>query len=281
MVEEGEEPQQLADLLVRRVDEELVHGVRARPRRVEPDRSALGLAVLRPVGLDDERRGEAPYLVTADLADELDAHGDVAPLVAPAELEIAAVVEVQPQEVIGLQQHVTELGVADALIGALEAGLDRLLGHHLVDREVLAHVAEVLERGELAQPVCVVEQQGTVEVEELAQLGPDAFEVPLDGLQVEQLALVLLAPRVADHARAASRERDRRVAGVLEPPQGAQLQQVAHVEAVGARVEAGVDGQPRLVETRRQLGIGHLVDQAAEGEVLRERGHAFDSAIRR
>ena len=87
----------------------------------------LGLAVLGAVGLDDERRGEAPDLVAADLADELDAHGDVAPLVAAADLQVAAVVEVQAQEVVGLEQHVAELGVGDPLVRALEAGLDRLL----------------------------------------------------------------------------------------------------------------------------------------------------------
>ena len=73
---------------------------------------------------------------------------------------------------------------------------------------------------------------------------------------------------------AAAGQRDGPVAGLLEPPQRAELQQVAHVEAVGRRVEAGVDREPRLVEALREIRVGHLVDQAAEGEVLRERGHA-------
>ena len=112
------------------------------------------------------------------------------------------------------------------------------------------------------------------QVEELAQLGADALEVALDRLEVEQLALVLLAARVADHAGAAAGEGDRPVAGLLEPAQRAQLEEVAHVEAVRRRVEAGVDREAGLVEPLRELGVGHLVDQAAEGEVLRERGHA-------
>ena len=96
----------------------------------------------------------------------------------------------------------------------------------------------------------------------------------LDGLEVEQLALVLLAAGIADHARAAAGEGDRAVARVLEPPQGAELHQVADVEAVRRRVEPGVDGEPGLVEALGKIRVGHLVDQAAEGEVLRERGHA-------
>ena len=38
------------------------------------------------------------------------------------------------------------------------------------------------------------------------------------------------------------------MAGVLEPAQRAQLHEAAHVEAVGGRVEAGVDREPGLVE---------------------------------
>ena len=78
-------------------------------------------------------------------------------------------------------------------------------------------------------------------------------------------------------------EGDGAVPGFLEAAQRAELEEVAHVEAVGARVEAGVerDGGARVVQALGQVGVGHLVDQAAEGEILRERGHAFDAAIRR
>ena len=241
------------------------------------------LPYLVPSGLSDERSGEPVGLVATDLADELDPHGDVAPLVAATDLQFAAVVLVQAQEVVGLEEHVAELGVADALVRSLEARLDRLLAHHLVDREVLAHVAQELEGGECGQPVGVVEQQGPVEIEELAQLGPDPLEVGLDGLEVEELALTLLAARVADHGGAPAGERDGAVPAFLEAAQRAELEEIAHVEAVGARVEAGVerDGGARVIEALRQIGVGHLVDQAAEGEVLRQGGHAFDAAIRR
>ena len=69
---------------------------------------------------------------------------DVAPLIGAADLDLAAVVLVQPEVVVGLQQHVAELGERDPVL-ALEARLDRLLGQHLVDRDVLADVAQELE----------------------------------------------------------------------------------------------------------------------------------------
>ena len=61
--------------------------------------------------------------------------------------------------------------------------------------------------------------------------------------------------------------------GDLEPSQRAELEHVAHPEAVGRGIEAGVDGQAPGVESLEKIGVGDLVDQAAKGEVLREGGH--------
>jgi hypothetical protein len=73
----------------------------------------------------------------------------------------------------------------------------------------------------------------------------------------------------------------------LEAAQGAQLEEAPDVERVGRGVKAGVDGEVVVVvivaveaADEVRLGLGHLVDQAAEGEILRERGHAFQVAIR-
>lgn len=52
--------------------------------------------------------------------DELGARGDVAPLVGPAELGDAAVVEMEVEEVVGLEELVGELGEGDGG-GRLEA----------------------------------------------------------------------------------------------------------------------------------------------------------------
>ena len=93
----------------------------------------------------------------AHAADEVDAGEDVAQLVGPADLQLAAEVVVQPQVVVGLQQHVAELGVGDALLG-LQADPHALAGEHLVDRGVLADVAQELEQRDRLRPVAVVDE---------------------------------------------------------------------------------------------------------------------------
>ena len=84
---------------------------------------------------------------TGLLPDQPDAGDDVAPLVGAADLQRAAVPLVQLHVVVGLQQHVAELGVGDAV--TFEPAPDRVAVEHHVHREVLADVAEELDRRQL------------------------------------------------------------------------------------------------------------------------------------
>ncbi len=94
----------------------------------------------------------------------------------PAHLQAAAVAVEQLQEVPGLQQHVAELGEGDPLLPGLQAGAHRVLADHLVDRELLADVAEKIEEGDRGQPGGVVLEDGAgaAEVDEAFELGLDA-----------------------------------------------------------------------------------------------------------
>ena len=129
---------------------------------------------LVPSAFVDERRGQGVDARAVGPTDQLDAGGDVAPLVAAAGLQDAAVAAVQLEVVERLQQHVAELGVADA---GLEPAADDVAGQHPVDREVLADVAEEVERAERLGPVEVVDDRGrvvAVEVDEAGDLVADA-----------------------------------------------------------------------------------------------------------
>ena len=188
--------------------------------------------------------------------DQVDPGGDVAPLVGAADLELAPERLVEVPEVVGLQEHVAELGEGDAVL-ALHPGPHRLLGQHRVDGDVLAHVAEELEDPDRLGPVAVVDQAGlgrpVGEVEQALELG-------LDGGQVVRRASrgrAGCAPRSDRPGSpimpvAPAGEGDRPVAGVLEPPQQQQRHQVADVQAVGGGVEPGVERDRTLGQARPQ-----------------------------
>ena len=112
------------DVGVRGVEPELVEGVRAAHLRIQPDGVALALAELGAVGVGDQRRSQGVDVLALDLADEVGAAGEVAPLVRAAGLQHAAVVAEQLQVVHALQDLVAELRVADALVG-VQAGWRR------------------------------------------------------------------------------------------------------------------------------------------------------------
>ena len=180
-----------------------------------------------------------------------------------------------PPEVEGLQQHVAELGEGDPVL-AVHAAPDRVLGHHLVDGGVLAHVSQELEQRDAAEPVLVVHQAGgggALEVEQALELGPDAGPVGGQRLRVEEGPLLGPAAGIAHHAGGPSDQRQRAVAGLLEPAQHQHPDQMAEVEAVGGGVDAEVQNGGRVVEQGGQLPpVGVVVDQAPGLEVCEQGG---------
>ena len=141
------------------VEPELVEPVGRRPPRIQPDGALFRLAELHPIGAGHQRIDEGVGALAPDAADQLDARDDVAPLVAAARLESAAVLVVELQKVVGLQEHVAELGVRDAIL-PLQPRLHRVLRHHVVDGEVLADIAQEVHHRNRRQPVGVVDDAG-------------------------------------------------------------------------------------------------------------------------
>ena len=208
---------------------------------------------------------------------ELDAADDVAPLVAAADLQGAAVAARKFQEVVGLQEHVAELGVGNASPFAVEAGAHRVALHHGVDREVLAHVAQERQHGHVLGPVQVVHQQGRVgafEFHEARRLGADRFHPAFDDARIVQRTLATAPGRIADQPGCAAEKHDGPMPGKLEPPQHQQRHEIAHLQAGRRGVEAGVDDARRARQVRVQaIAVRDLGKQAAVFERAEQRSH--------
>ena len=245
-VQHREDLDEALRVLVADVQPELVELVRGGALRVEPDVALLGLAELGAVGLLDQRAGQREGLAAVHAADELRARGDVAPLVGAAQLQDAAAVLPEPVEIIALHQLVAEFGEGHALGGvARKALLHGVLRHHIIDGDGLADVADEVDEGVVLHPVVVVHELRLVggvgvEVEEMRQLGLDARHVVRERCLVEQVALLALHRRVADHAGGAADQRERLVAAVLEMLQDHHAHQVPDVQGVRRRVDSDV-----------------------------------------
>ena len=129
---------------------------------------------------------------------------------------------VEIEEVIALEQLIGELRERKSVAGGtIEALLHTLLGHHVVDGDVLAHLTGKVEEGEILHPVIVVHHLGSigflaVKVKELGHLLLDALLVVAQGLVIEQVALLALARGVANHTRGTTHQDDGFVATVLQ-----------------------------------------------------------------
>ena len=187
----------------------------------------------------------------------------------------------QMQEVVGLQQHVAELGEGDPLTLPIQAGLHRLLRHHLIDGEVLPDVPEELEERHGSQPVGVVEQEclrvagAGAEVEESAQLPSDPLEVGSQIRLGQQRPFLRLAARVADEPGTPAGQGDGPVSAELHATKGADLEEMPDVEAIGSGGEAAIDGEATGIEMGFEAWVGHLVHQPPKAEVLGESGHGL------
>ena len=170
------------------IQEELVHCEGRRHLRVEVDGPTLGLAELGPIGLHEQRRGQSRGITTGHLAHQFGAHGDVAPLVRTTELQRAVMGLVEVQKVVRLQEHVRELGVRNADIGAIETALDRVLGNHLINREVLTGIAKKVSQRNRRKPISIVQEQRLAlagrrrEIKELLQLRTYTGHVLLENI---------------------------------------------------------------------------------------------------
>jgi hypothetical protein len=92
----------------------------------------------------------------------------------------------------------------------------------------------------------------------------DGGNVVVEGVVVEQIPLVGAPAGVSHHACRSPGEGDRPMAGVLEPSEHDQPDEVPDVQAVGRRVAPVVDrhltGADRLTQG---LAVGRVVDEVA------------------
>ena len=82
-------------------------------------------------------------------------------------METATFGAIEGQKIISLKELIAELGERKA---CLEAFLDRVLGHHIIHSDMLAHIADEIKEKIILHPVVVVDNfraiGGIVEIEE-------------------------------------------------------------------------------------------------------------------
>ena len=194
---------------------------------------------------------------TVDPAKQVDAAENIAPLVASTGLKPAFVYLVQPQEIVGLQQLVAELGERNSAVPT-EPALHGLAAHHRVDRKVLADIAQKIQQVGLAQPVGIVDHPGRVrtrlEIEKRLQLKANRLDILVDLVDSHQLTLFGAERRVADHPGPAPDKRNRRVPVALQADQPHDRHKTANVKTACRGVKTVVAGHFFRGEHVRRTG---------------------------
>ena len=163
-------------ILIADIQPELVELIRRSIPRIEPDVSRLRLAELAAIGLRDERTGQGEHFPSVRTANQFSTGRNVSPLVGTAHLQLAVLGLVEVEKVIALQQLVGELRERKSVAClSVQTFLYGILGHHVVDGNVLADGTGKIEEREILHPVVVVDEFRPIrciafEIKELAQL---------------------------------------------------------------------------------------------------------------
>ncbi len=262
----GQKPQTPANVLIRRVDPVLVKLVGAGALPGNPYGALFRLAHFRSIGGCQQRVGDTEQLHAVHPSGQINPGGNVSPLVTASDLQLTFVVPVQTHKIVGLQQHVTELGVTDPRF-TVQAAANRVFGHHHVDRKMLAHIPEKFQVADFLHPFQVVGHDRPVfpvTIQHLTDLGLDAGNILFQLSGGQQISLGTFSRGIANHSGGATDQGNDAVSGALESPQHQQRQQAAHMQTFGRGIKAGVDrsrlaGQP----CRQVVRVGGLVNQAA------------------
>ena len=157
-------------------------------------------------------------------------------------------------------------------------------GQHAVHTEVPSDLAQERDVGEPAQPVGIIDHNRRLK--KAREGAADALLVHGDRLGREELTPLLFPARIADLAGAAAEQHDRAVAGLLQPPQQHDRDEIAHVERARGQIEADV-GRDRPGGGARveRVQIGRLVDVTARLKQIHQfgphrRGVAGGEALR-
>src|SRR5207253_3754932 len=96
----------------------LIELVRRRARSAAPHRALFGLSELRSTCSRYQRHRQRMRSLSLHAPNELEAGGDISPLIAAAHLQRYAFAAIELQKIVRLQQHVGKLGKGDSTFDA-------------------------------------------------------------------------------------------------------------------------------------------------------------------
>ena len=160
------------------------------------------------------------------------------------------------QEVVSLQQHVAELGVANAVVALFQPSPHRIPLDHLVHREVLPDIPQKLQQIQRTKPVGIVHQQPVVvgrQIEEPRQLHPDRDSILSRRLRRQQHAFGSLAARIANQPRAPADQYQRTMPVPLRMSQRHHRDQAPQMQRISRRVKPHIHRSLPAIQERVKL----------------------------
>ena len=109
---------------------------------------------------------------------------------------------------------------------------------------MFSDVAQEIEVAPLRRPIGVVHEPGRIlfrfEIKQARELWTDRFDIRLNLILREELALGGFAAGIADASGRSASDRDRKMPGILKSAQRNERHEMSHVQTVRRRIKAAV-----------------------------------------
>ena len=196
-------------------------------------------------------------------------------MVAATHLKLATLVGVEVVEVVALQELVGKLREGESVAGfAVQTFLHTILGHHVVDSNVLTHITSKSQECKIFHPIIIINQFSTIgsitlEIKEVGQLSLDAGNIVSQSGFVQQVALLAFAAWITNHASSTSDERQGLVATALQMTKHHDTAEMTNMEAIRRGVYPNVSRDLFFLEEFLRARH-HLVHHAAPSKFFNE-----------
>ncbi len=263
--QESEHFQVFKDLFVARIVQVLIDLVRRSLFLVEPKRVALALAEFLSRRIHDERHREGVRGLSEHLPYEVDASGDVSPLVASRHLHDTIFLAEKVNEVVALHQHVRKFGECYSRV---KPSADDVLVEHIVHVDIFSDVAQEFDESEILRPVVVVHKL-RLSFQKRVHLRTDFLYVFLENFRVDDFAL-RARTRISDSSCRAAAKQNRMMPRLGETLRHAKRSVVPQMQAVGGGIGPPIKRKRLAVKNPFQLGFiaRHILYQSAPFQIF-------------
>lgn len=268
--------QQFSDIVIRAIEEILVHVVGGIFFGIEPNGVSFGFSELFPVRIGNELVRQSVGGLSRLFPNQFHSRKDTVPLVGSSDLEPYAMIAVEPVKVIPHNEHVAEFGVRDRLVRVGNPLFDDILVHHPVHRHELADFAHEIEDVEVLEKDIVIDDFDLQFLPDFfLHMGQDSLYLFLDFYRIdgdlfdrEKIPFIVFSAWIPNHSGRSSDD-EKELVSPLHHMQGVhERDEIPQLQRIRRRIDSPVELLSSFFVEGKKFLVRVLMEESSAFELL-------------